>query len=233
LYLEREPGRDLMKRLNIFVDETGEFGFDDGSSRLYGVSFTFHEQNDDISPELNILNNNLSKLGYNGMIHMADLILRRGDYTHFDIIKRKKIFNAIYQFSRRIKVKYTSIIVDKKYNKSIRLLRKALITEIRDIVNSNIDYFKRFDRIVMYYDNGQENLSVILESIFDVFDNFEHIVEFDHVEKRLFQVSDMLTFIDKYDYKYKNKISISKSEKFFFSNEEIRRVLKELNKKRF
>jgi hypothetical protein len=96
-----------------------------------------------------------------------------------------------------------------------------------------IDYFKRFDRIVMYYDNGQENLSVILESIFDVFDNFEHIVEFDHVEKRLFQVSDMLTFIDKYDYKYKNKISISKSEKFFFSNEEIRRVLKELNKKRF
>jgi hypothetical protein len=222
-----------MKRLNIFVDETGEFGFDDGSSRLYGVSFTFHEQNDDISPELNILNNNLSKLGYNGMIHMADLILRRGDYTHFDIIKRKKIFNAIYQFSRRIKVKYTSIIVDKKYNKSIRLLRKALITEIRDIVNSNIDYFKRFDRIVMYYDNGQENLSVILESIFDVFDNFEHIVEFDHVEKRLFQVSDMLTFIDKYDYKYKNKISISKSEKFFFSNEEIRRVLKELNKKRF
>jgi hypothetical protein len=222
-----------MKRLNIFVDETGEFGFDDGSSRLYGVSFTFHEQNDDISPELNILNNNLSKLGYNGMIHMADLILRRGDYTHFDIIKRKKIFNAIYQFSRRIKVKYTSIIVDKKYNKSIRLLRKALITEIRNIVNSNIDYFKRFDRIVMYYDNGQENLSVILESIFDVFDNFEHIVEFDHVEKRLFQVSDMLTFIDKYDYKYKNKISISKSEKFFFSNEEIRRVLKELNKKRF
>lgn len=174
-----------MKRLNIFVDETGEFGFDDGSSRLYGVSFTFHEQNDDISPELNILNNNLSKLGYYGMIHMADLILRRGDYSHFDIIMRKKIFNTIYQFSRRIKVKYTSIIVDKKYNKSIRLLRKALITEIRDIVNSNIDYFKRFDRIVMYYDNGQENLSVILESIFDVFDNFEHIVEFDHVEKKI------------------------------------------------
>jgi hypothetical protein len=44
LLLERESGRDLMKRLNIFVDETGEFGFDDGSSRLYGVSFTFHEQ---------------------------------------------------------------------------------------------------------------------------------------------------------------------------------------------
>ena len=89
-----------MKRLNIFVDETGEFGFDDGSSRLYGVSFTFHEQNDDISPELNILNNNLSKLGYYGMIHMADLILRRGDYSHFDISKAP--FSSIYLSSASI-----------------------------------------------------------------------------------------------------------------------------------
>ena len=28
-----------MKRLNIFVDETGEFGFGNGASELYGVSF--------------------------------------------------------------------------------------------------------------------------------------------------------------------------------------------------
>lgn len=32
-----------MKILNIFVDETGKFGFDKGTSELYGVSFTFHE----------------------------------------------------------------------------------------------------------------------------------------------------------------------------------------------
>ena len=40
-----------MKRLNIFVDETGEFGFEKGTSELYGVSFTFHEQDNDISKE--------------------------------------------------------------------------------------------------------------------------------------------------------------------------------------
>ena len=37
-------GSNIMKRLNIFVDETGEFGFNDGASKLYGVSFTFHEK---------------------------------------------------------------------------------------------------------------------------------------------------------------------------------------------
>lgn len=64
-----------LKRLNIFVDETGEFGFGKGASKLYGVSFTFHEHTDDIMKELNILNERLNKIGYTKMIHMADLIM--------------------------------------------------------------------------------------------------------------------------------------------------------------
>ena len=87
--------------------------------------------------------------------------------------------------------------------------------------------------IVIYYDNGQEDLASVLESIFSRFDGFEHRIDFDHKEKRLFQVSDMLTFIDKYDYKYKNKMSFTKGEKYFFSIDEMRKTLKELNKKRF
>lgn len=42
----------------------------------------------------------------------------------------------------------------------------------------------------------------------------------------------MLTFIDKYDYKYKNNITFTKGEKYFFSDEEIRKVLRGLEKKR-
>ena len=51
----------MIKRLNIFVDETGEFGYGVKSSMLYGISFTFHEQDNDISGELNNLNNRLMK----------------------------------------------------------------------------------------------------------------------------------------------------------------------------
>jgi len=53
-----------MKRLNIFVDETGEFGFGKESSELYGVSFTFHEHDDDIMLEIHKLNDRLCKIGY-------------------------------------------------------------------------------------------------------------------------------------------------------------------------
>ena len=222
-----------MRRLNIFVDETGEFGFGKGASKLYGVSFTFHEQNHDIMPEIEKLNNRLYKIGYTNMIHMADLIMRRGDYKNYDMATRKSIFNSIYQFSKRISVKYHTIIIDKRYTNNVRILRQQLSFEINKMIKEHEVYFNKFDKIVMYYDNGQETLGIILDSIFARFDNFEHRIDFDHVEKRLFQVSDMLTFIDKYDYKYKNKMSFTKGEKYFFAFEEIRKVLKELSKKRF
>ena len=83
-------GVNILQRLNVFVDETGEFGFGKGASELYGVSFTFHEHNDDIMPELANLNDRLNRIGYTKMIHIADLIMKRGDYSSFDIKKKKK-----------------------------------------------------------------------------------------------------------------------------------------------
>lgn len=224
---------DIMKRLNIFVDETGEFGFGNGASELYGVSFTFHEQNNDIMLELNKLNDRLYNIGYTDMLHIADLIMKRGDYSKFPIAKRKSIFNSIYQFSRRIPVKYKTIIIDKKYTNNSRVLKQKLSLEINNMVKEHERYFNKFDMIIMYYDNGQEVLGTILDAIFSRYKGFEHRVEFDHKEKRLFQVSDMLTYIDKYNYKYKNKMSFTKSEQYFFNLDEIRKILKELNKKRF
>ncbi len=223
----------LIKRLNIFVDETGEFGCKANSSELYGVSFTFHEHEDDILPELNKLNDRLQRIGYTGMIHMADLIMRRGDYKNFNIKTRKSIFNAIYQFSRKIPVKYCSILINKNFINNKSQLRQKIAVEINKIINKYEKYFEKFDIIIMYYDNGQETLGIILESIFSRFTGFEHREKFNHKEKRLFQVSDMLTFIDKYDYKYKNKLTFTNGENYFFTQEDIRKILRELNKKRF
>ncbi len=221
-----------MKRLNIFVDETGEFGYGARASLLYGISFTFHEQDEDISKEINNLNNRLKRIGYTGMIHMADLIMKREDYKDFTINVRKSIFNSIYNFTRRIPIKYQTIIVDKKYIDNCSVLRKKLLLQINDMIRKINNYLKKFDVIVMYYDNGQEILGKILDQIFSKYNGFEHRDLFDHKEKRLFQVSDMLTFIDKYNYKYKNKMKFTKGEKYFFTDEEIRLILREIDKKR-
>ena len=80
----------IKQRLNIFVDESGDFGFVDGSSDLYAVSFTLHESSDSLVNDLEYLNSRLKKANYDGMIHLADLVARRGDYSHFELEQRKK-----------------------------------------------------------------------------------------------------------------------------------------------
>lgn len=130
-------------------------------------------------PELSKLNEHLERIGYINMIHMADLIMRCENYRDFDIAKRKSIFNAIYNFSRKISVKYQTIIIDKKYTDSARVLRQKLSSEINKMINDHESYFEKFDQIVMYYDYGQETLGTILDSIFLRFDGFEHRVDFE------------------------------------------------------
>jgi hypothetical protein len=221
-----------IKRLNIFIDESGDFGFVKGSSDLYAVSFTLHESSDSIENELKYLNEKLKELNYDGMIHLAYLVAKRGDYSHFDFERRKSIFWAIFYFSNRVKVKIKTVIIDKKYINKKMQLNMALAREIGQFINDNKDYLESFDKIVIYYDNGQETLATILDTIFATNSKVERRIEFDHKEKRLFQVSDMLTVIDKLDYKRKNNIPFTNAEEFFFRGKDFRHIINLLKKKR-
>jgi len=222
----------IERRLNIFVDESGDFGFIKGSSDLYAVSFTLHESADSIQNELKYLNEKLKGLNYNGMIHLAYLVAKRGDYSHFELERRKSIFWAIFYFSSRVKVKLKTIVIDKKYINKKMQLNVALAREIGQFINDNKEYLESFDKIVIYYDNGQETLATILDTIFATNPKVERRVDFNHTKKRLFQVSDMLTVIDKMDYKRKNKIPFTKAEKYFFTGKDFRQIIELLKKKR-
>lgn len=222
----------IIKRLNIFIDESGDFGFVKGSSDLYAVSFTLHESADSIENELKYLNRKLSDLNYDGMIHLAYLVAKRGDYSHFDLERRKSIFWAIFYFSNRVKVKIRTVIIEKKYINKKMQLNMALAREIGKFINDNKAYFDTFDKIVIYYDNGQETLATILDTLFATNPKVERRIEFDHTKKRLFQVSDMLTVIDKLDYKRKNNITFTKAEKYFFNGKDFRHIINLLKNKR-
>lgn len=222
----------IIKRLNIFIDESGDFGFMNGSSDLYAVSFTLHESANTITNELRYLNEKLNKLRYDGMIHLAYLVAKRGDYSHFSLEKRKSIFWSIFYFSVRVNVKIKTIIVDKRYINKKTQLNMNLARQMWQFIKENADYINSFDKIVIYYDNGQETLATLLDAVFATNPNIERRIDFDHKEKRLFQVSDMLTIIDKLDYKRKNKIPFTKAEKYFFNGKDFRQIIDLLKNKR-
>ena len=166
------------------------------------------------------------------MIHLAYLVAKRGDYSHFDFERRKSIFWAIFYFSNRVKVRIRTVIVDKRYINKKMQLNMALAREIGKFINENQEYINSFDKVVIYYDNGQETLATILDTLFATNPKVERIIDFDHKKKRLFQVSDMLTVIDKLEYKRKNNIPFTKNEEYFFRGKDFRHIINLLKRKR-
>jgi hypothetical protein len=96
------------------------------------------------------------------------------------------------------------------------------------MINSNLNYFLSFDRIKVYYDGGQKPLNRIITNTFLTFDNTIQQSDFNHVEKKLFQVADMLTYVDKIIYKYNKRIRLTQTEKTFFSTKQIRMAINQL-----
>lgn len=111
-------------------------------------------------------------------------------------------------------------------------LNKELEIEINKFFNAISDYMSEFEKVVIYYDNGQGTLGTMLDTLLITKSNIEHRVKFNHKEKRLFQVSDMLTCIDKIVYKHQNHIPLTKAEQYFFSVKELLRIVKQLESKR-
>lgn len=57
-----------MKELSVFVDESGDFGEYDFHSPFYIISLVFHDQENDISEDINRLEQELSYIGWFGII---------------------------------------------------------------------------------------------------------------------------------------------------------------------
>ena len=116
----------------------------------------------------------------------------------------------------------TIIITDQKNNTSVNV----------NIITNNQKFFDGFDKILIYYDNGQRTLGVAIKEAFSILGNYEQIDKFNHLQERLFQSADMLTFIYKYYYNFKNKQNLSKGEIYFFQSIKMRIIIKELEKKK-
>ena len=200
-----------MTQLNIYVDESGDFGFSKNSSLLYGVAFVLHEQKNNINNEIKVFKDKLLTLNYDSMIHTAELIKNRDEYRNYSLKDRRIIFNILYQFTRRAKINYFIIFVKKNYKNSKLQLKKDLEYELNRKINNYLNYFQK---------------GKIIDKVFNQFNNYKHIVEFDHKEKVLFQVADMLTYL------YKIELNSKKyDDTFFITEEELRKTIKELNNK--
>ena len=184
----------MKKVLSVFIDELGDFGDYNPVSPYYMVAMVLHDQREDISSYVDKLNSRVAELGFPPhAIHTGPIIRRESLYEQYeDPEKRKSLLNALYHFARKVNFNYLCPYVKKSECPDVIQLNAKLSREISGKIRDHVDFFESFDRIIVYYDNGQHDLTRILTTVFNVmFSN----VEFRRVKPsdyKLFQVADLI-----------------------------------------
>lgn len=225
-----------MKELSVFVDESGDFGEYKMHAPYYIVTMVFHDQNVDITANINTLDNALKQIGYGDgqAVHTAPLIRRENPYQFFYPNERRAIFSKLYYFTLSCDIKYKSFVFRKSEFENIFRLEARIARDLSQFIRDTLSYFQVYDKVILYYDNGQHELNRILNTVFAT-----QLVNYD-VRKvmpsdyRLFQVADLICTLELLKIKTDHGPLSNSEEKIFHSKKELKKdFLKGIKKKEF
>lgn len=223
-----------MQVLSIFVDESGDFGEYAKHAPYYIVTMVFHDQSIDISPNIKRLDEALLHIGYGSgqAVHTEPLIRREKPYQFFQPNERRSIFSKLYYFTLGCEIRYKSFIFHKIEFENNLKMETRMARDMSFFIRDNLSFFQKYDKIILYYDNGQNELSKILKIVFSSYlSNFE-MRRVLPSEYRLFQVADLICTLELLREKVEcGKLSNSE-EKLFHSKRELKKdFLKGIKKK--
>lgn len=219
------------RSLSVFIDESGDFGPFSTHSPYYFVAMVFHDQSVDIRRNIDAFETHLTNLGYAcHAVHTGPLIRRESVYANDFVEDRKRLYNALFNFVRKLDIQYASAMVKKAECTGELALISKLSSALASILRDNSEFLNRFERIVVYYDNGQVELTKILTSVFHTLYTQVEFRKVRPVEYKLFQVADLICTTEL----LAEKPVFSRSELDFFNNKRdfCKNYLKTIRKKR-
>ena len=194
-----------MKELSIFVDESGDFGRVDNSSPYYLVTLVFHSQADDISAQLVKLNKELKENDCPKYIHTGPIIRRETPYQNMTIDERRSLLYKMRMFFLHLPISHTTIKINRREANDKFALTAQISKKLKAYITEHFGFFSSVDKVIVYYDNGQQELNIILKY-------------------RLLQTADYVCSIELLSVKYEEK-RLSKTEQaFFYKSQELKKT---------
>lgn len=204
--------------LSVFIDESGDFGEYDTKTPYYIVTMVMHNQDVDINSRINELTEHILQLGYDDhAIHTGPLIRRESIYINDEIEKRRALFNSLFHFTRKLDINYICAIIKKSECADNIQLTMKISKEISNALKRNEAFYREYKRIIIYYDNGQVELTKIITSVFSTLFSDVEFRRVQPVEYKLFQVADLICTLELVFKKAQNN-SFSNSEILFFGS---------------
>lgn len=223
-----------MKELSVFIDESGDFGEVKERPAYYLVTFVFHNQGNSIEKQVLKLEESVHSSGFDvEYIHTGPVIRREEVFARYSIDERRKLLYKMLHFVNRCPIFYLTVVIDRREAIDKVTLSGKLAKEINRLMGEHIEFFSDFDKIIVYYDNGQIELSTILNAVFSIqFSN----VEFRKAEPqkyRLLQAADFICSMELLRIKRDEKRLSKSEEHFFYKPQELTKTfLKSVEKKK-
>ena len=223
-----------MNRLSIFIDESGDFGEVKERPAYYLVTMVFHNQAIDISKEIEKLEDSMRTSGFDlEYIHTGPVIRREQIFSTYSMEERRQLLYKMLHFYNKCDIYHDTVVVNRKETVDKIALSGRLSKEIVKMIARHSTYFEQFDSVIVYYDNGQVELSAILNAVFSVLFNAVEFRKAEPQKYRLLQVADFICSMELLKIKRDEKRLSKSEEKFFYKPQELKKsFLKSLEKKR-
>lgn len=98
-----------------------------------------------------------------------------------------------------------------------------LAREFSKFIRDNLEWLQSYDEIIVYYDNGQIELSIILNAIFNTLLFNVKFRNAKPVEYKLLQIANFICSIELLKLKYDNKHLSKFEEMFFYKPQELKK----------
>lgn len=223
-----------MKELSVFIDESGDFGEVKERPAYYLVTLVFHNQKNNIDMNVKKLEESIKNSGFDfEYIHTGPVIRREDIFCSLSIDERRKLLFKMLNFVVGCPIAHETVVVNRKEAVDKVTLSGKLAREISKVIEKHREFFDEYEKVIVYYDNGQIELGSILNAVFTI--HFPN-VEFRKAEPqkyRLLQAADFICSMELLSIK-RDENRLSKSEqKFFYKPQELKKTfIKAVDKKR-
>lgn len=192
-----------MHELSVFVDESGNMGED---SRYYLLTLLFHDQSDNISGivasyERSLANRELKDIP----MHFAPLIRGNGPYEGLDTPGRNGLLMSFTVFCSIAPVRYTTFLYRKDQFEDAAALRVKMKRDLIAFLFEHLAWLQGYDRIKIYYDDGQRIITHVLHHAFEYAVSKQTIMykEASPTDYRLAQMADFICGVELAAAKYR------------------------------
>lgn len=208
------------KKLKLYFDEVGDCRCGEKTSPWFIVAVSAVASELCSPGERDYLESQLSNLGYDGMIHTAQLVRKSGEYANMSLKQRREIFWTLFRYIASGGAKVQTVLADKRALMNEDRLHDYIEQHLKSLVKEMMEASGRAN-IQINYDGGQRQLQHILESVADGIPGTEYRADFDPRMERAFQASDLATYVQRLIFQLEQDLPLNKSDKIFFTSDDL------------